>query len=154
MRIVLLLLFAVTSPAFASETGLIGNWKLLSYQLIVENEAPQDIFGTTPKGYLILTREGRMAGIVTGDNRKFGISDAELSALLKSMIAYSGKYRVEGKDFITTVDVSWNEKWNGTEQQRTFRIEGEKLFIESAPAPVAIFGGKSAVGRLVWEREK
>jgi hypothetical protein len=48
------------------------------------------------------------------------------------MLAYTGRYRVEGHDFITTVEVSWNEEWNGTEQRRHFRIEGNRLFIESA----------------------
>jgi len=43
------------------------------------------------------------------------------------MLASSGLYRVEGNDFITTVEVSWNEQWNGTEQRRHYRIEGDKL---------------------------
>jgi hypothetical protein len=54
-----------------------------------------------------------------------------VAALHKSMLAYSGKYRVEGNDFVTTVEVSWNEEWNGSEQRRHFRIDGEKLFITS-----------------------
>lgn len=62
------------------------------------------------------------------------MGDTERAAVHKSMLAYSGKYRVEGQDLITTVDISWNEEWNGTEQRRHFRIEGDKLFIESAPA--------------------
>lgn len=70
------------------------------------------------------------------------------------MLAYSGKYRVEGHDFITTVEVSWNEEWNGTEQRRHFRIEGDKLIIESAPAPSVLFQGKTDFRRIVWEREK
>jgi hypothetical protein len=32
------------------------------------------------------------------------------------------RYRVEGDDLITTVDVSWNEEWNATEQRRHDRI--------------------------------
>jgi Lipocalin-like domain len=50
---------------------------------------------------------------------------------------------LEGSDFITVVDVSWNEEWNGTEQRRHFRIEGDRLFIESAPAPSIVFPGKT-----------
>ncbi len=56
--------------------------------------------------------------------------------LHKKMAAASGKVRVEGKDFIISVDVSWNKFWNGTEQRRHFRIEGDKLFVETAPGPI------------------
>jgi hypothetical protein len=92
--------------------------------------------------------------ITTADNRKAGAGNAERAALHKSMLAYSGKYRVEGSDFITAVDVSWNEVWNGTEQKRHFRFEGDKLFIESAPAPSILFPGRTDFRRIVWEREK
>jgi hypothetical protein len=107
-----------------------------------------------PKGLLVLTREGRSIVVTTADNRKGGMGDAERAVLHKSMLAYSGKYRIEGNDFITLVDVSWNEDWNGTEQRRHYKIEGDKLFIESAPAPSIVFPGKTDFRRIVWEREK
>jgi hypothetical protein len=80
------------------------------------------------------------------------MGDAERAALHKSMLAYSGKYRTERSDSITLVDVSWNEDWHGTEQRRHCRIEGDKLFIESAPS--IVFSGKTDFRRIVWEREK
>jgi hypothetical protein len=139
----------------ASESGaLLGIWKLVSWQIIGENEEPQDVFGSNPKGYLILTPEGRSMALTTGENRVGGMGDAERAALHRSMLAYSGKYRVEGSDFITTVDVSWNEVWNGTEQRRHFRIEDDRLFIETEPAPSIVFPGKTDFRRLVWERDK
>src|ERR1700731_2622327 len=81
------------------------------------------------KGYLILTPEGRWRALTTAVDRKPEDGVAERAALQKSMLPYSGKYRVEGDDFITTVDISWNEIWNGTEQRRHYRIEGDRLFI-------------------------
>jgi Lipocalin-like domain len=155
MRTLLPILFAISSPLLADQSdALIGTWKLVSWQVIVENEAPQDIFGSNPKGYLILTREGRSIVVTTASGRKSGMGDAERAALHKSMLAYSGKFRIEGSDFITLVDVSWNEDWNGTEQRRHFRIQGDKLFIESAPASSIVFPGKTDFRRIVWEREK
>ncbi len=155
MGALLVILLAISSPAFAAQSdALIGAWKLVSWQVIVANEPPQNVFGSNPKGYLVLTREGRSIVVTTADNRKGGMGNAERAALHKSMLAYSGKYRVEGNDFITLVDVSWNEDWNGTEQRRHFRIEGDKLFIESAPAPSIVFPGRTDFRRIVWEREK
>jgi hypothetical protein len=55
---------------------------------------------------------------------------------------------------IYTVDVSWNETWNGSEQKRHFRMEGDKLILETAPAPSIIHPGKTTVAKQVFEREK
>jgi hypothetical protein len=95
-------------PAPGEAHGLVGLWKLISCQVIVDNEPSPDVFGVHPKGYLVLTREGRSIVLTTAENRKSGVGDAERAALHKSMLAYSGKYRIEGADFITLVDVSWN----------------------------------------------
>ena len=134
--------------------ALIGIWKLVSWQVIVENEAPQDVYGASPKGYLILTSEGRSMVLTTADKRTGGLGDIERAALHKSMLAYTGKYRIEGNEFITTVDVSWNEDWNGTEQRRRFTVDGDRLVIESAPGPSILFAGKTDFRRIVWERDR
>lgn len=155
MRTLLLILLFVAKPTFAAgPEDLIGVWKLVSWQVIVDNEPPQNVFGLHPRGYLVLTREGRAIALTTAENRQPGMGDAERAELHKSMLAYSGRYRIEGNDFITRVDVSWNEDWNGTEQRRHFRLDGDKLFIETAPAPSIVFPGKTDFRRIVWEREK
>ena len=155
MRALIAIILTISRPLFAAEAdSLIGIWKLVSWQVIVENQPAQNVFGVHPKGFLILTREGRSIVLTTAEDRRGGGQDAERAALHKSMLAYSGKYRIEGNDFITVVDVSWNEEWNGTEQRRHFRIEGDKLFIETVPAPSIVFPGKTDFRRIVWEREK
>src|SRR5262249_23437678 len=155
MRFLLIIFLAISGPVFAQESNpLVGTWKLVSSESIIENESPQHLFGLQPKGYLIITQEGRLMIMITADNRKAGMGDAERAALHKTMAAVSGKVRVEDKDFIISVDVSWNESWNGTEQRRHFKIEGDKLFIETEPGPSPVFPGKTSLGRLVFERDK
>ena len=141
------------SPVAEGTNCLVGNWKLVSSQVIIDGQA-QDLFGPSPKGYLILTPHGRLCAITTAEHRKPGEGDIERAALHRSMLAYTGRYRIEGSNFITVVDASWNEAWNGTEQRRHFRIEGDKLLIESTPAPSILFRGKVDFRRIVWEREK
>ena len=136
-----------------SSHALISNWKLVSWQVVVDGE-PKDLFGTRPKGYLILTREGRSMAITTAERRAAGESEAEHAALHESMLAYTGRYRVDGDEFVTRVDASWNEAWNGTEQRRRFRLDGDRLYIESAPAPSILFPGTVDYRRIVWERER
>jgi hypothetical protein len=136
----------------AAGNRLVGDWKLVSSQAIVDGK-PHDLFGPDPHGYLVLTLHGRLCAITIARHREPGEGDAGRAALHRSMMAYTGRYRVEGDDFITVVDASWNEAWNGTEQRRHFRIDGNRLFIESAPAPSLLFPGKVDFRRVVWERE-
>jgi Lipocalin-like domain len=144
----------IYDSAIAGEAdSLVGTWKFVSWQVIVDDQPPQDVFGANPRGYLVLTREGRSIVLTTADNRKGGMGEAERAALHKSMLAYSGKYRIEGSDFITHVEVSWNEDWNGTEQGAILESR-ETLFIESVPAASIVFPGKTDFRRIVWEREK
>ena len=154
MRLLLISLLMICGPVFAAEPSVVGIWKLVAFQTILDNEPPRDALGPSPKGYLILTPEGRMMTLITSSDRKAGADDPERSALHKTMFSYSGRYRVEGNTFITTVDVSWNEAWNGTEQKRHYRFEGDKLLIDTARQPSVLYPGKMTVGRLVWERDK
>ena len=66
------------------------------------------------------------------------------------MNAYSGKYRLENARFITKVDIAGDQKWVDTEQQRTYRVNGDILIIESAPVTQA---AKTVRDILEWERE-
>src|ERR1700737_4067444 len=121
MRALFAIFLALSSPVLGADVdSLIGTWKLISWQVIVENEPPQNVWGSHPKGFLVLTREGRSIVVTTAENRRAGMGDAERAALHKSMLAYSGRYRIESNDFIPLLEVSWNEEWNGTEQGRHF----------------------------------
>jgi len=67
---VALIVMAFASAGLAqTKNALVGTWKLVSWQVIVENEAPQNVFGSNPKGYLVLTPEGRSIVVTTADNR-------------------------------------------------------------------------------------
>jgi hypothetical protein len=136
-------------------TTLVGTWKLLAWELEFQDSDRRDLLGgTEPKGYVILTPEGRLMAVLTGTGRTFGQSDAEFAALFRSMTAYTGTYEVKGDQFITKVDVSWNEVWNGTDQVRNYKIEGNRLDIITAWQPHPLLPGNPIVrGILSWERE-
>jgi hypothetical protein len=155
MRALFVIFLAISGSLVAAEAdALIGVWKLVSWQVVAAGGSPQNEFGLHPKGFLVLMPDGRSIVVTTAEHRRGGMSDPERAALHKSMLAYSGKYRVEGQDLIIRVDVSWNEAWNGTEQRRHFQIESDKLFIESAPGPSILYPGKTEFRRVVWERER
>src|SRR5207249_12095182 len=52
--------------------------------------------------------------------------DADGTALFKAMMAFTGTYRLESDDkFITDVDLAWHPAWNGTQQVRFFKVDGD-----------------------------
>ncbi len=54
-------------------------------------------------------------------------SDSERVALYDTMFAYAGTYSVEAGKVIHHVDISWNEVWTGTNQIRSFEVNGNTL---------------------------
>ena len=94
-----------------------------------------------------------MMAVLTAEGRKPAETDEERAALLRTMFAYTGIYRLDGDKFVTKVDVSWNEAWTGTEQARFYKIEGNRLDIISDWLPGASIPGRPMVRAIVsWER--
>jgi Lipocalin-like domain len=134
---------------------LIGSWKLVSFVGEIKDSTERTHpFGANPNGYLLISADGRMMAVLTARERKAGTTEAEQAALLRTMVAYTGHYRIEGERFVTKVDTSWNESWNGTEQERFFKIEGEQLELTTAWAPHPTMPSSPVVrGILTWTRE-
>jgi len=134
---------------------LSGTWKLTSCIMEdVETKEQKPVWGGHPNGYLVLTPSGRWIVVQTAEGRKVPQTDEDRTAAFRSMLAYSGKYHTEGDKIVIKVDIAWDESWNGTEQVRFYKIEGEQLHIEAAPQPYANFGGKVMRGILIWAREE
>lgn len=88
MRLLVIVILAISNSALAAERDdLVGTWKLVSRQVIAENEPPQNVFGAHPKGYLVLTPEGRSIVLTTAENRRAGMEDTERAGLHKSVVA-------------------------------------------------------------------
>ena len=147
-------LFLLVKPSHADDKDrLLGTWRLLS--AVHEDVATKErkaVYGEHPNGYLVFTPEGRAFVILTADGRKVPQTEQERAAALISMSAYAGKYRLEGDKFITKVDVASNEAWKDTDQVRFYRLDGDKLYIETAPFSAPTFGGSMVRGILAWER--
>lgn len=135
--------------------GLCGSWRLVSFEMEFQVSKQREYpYGIDPAGYLVLTPEGRMMALITAKDRQLGQSDAQLAALFRTMMSYTGRYRVEDDRFITKVDVSWNQAWTGSEQERNFRIEGDRLEIVSGWIPHLGLPDKPLMrGILTWKRE-
>ena len=102
---------AFACPAFADDKDkLFSTWKVLSAVVEdVQTKEQTPLFGEHPRGYLILLPSGRMMALLVGEGRKAPRTDEERTAAYRSMVAYTGKYTVEGNKWTTKPDVAWNE---------------------------------------------
>jgi Lipocalin-like domain len=155
----LVLLSLIANPAIADDAELrqkiVGTWTLVSVVYEdQETKARTPVLGEHPRGRQIATADGRWLALVTAEGRPVPKTDAERAQALRSMIAYTGRYRVEGGKVITKVEAAWNEAWVGGEQTRLIRFEGDRLFIESPPMPHPNVGNKVVKVIVIWDREK
>ena len=147
---VLILMIVIVSPSLGQQS-LVGTYKLVSFTVDVDDQPPRETMGKSPRGYLVLTPT-RWIHVITAENRKFGTSVEEKSALWESLSTYTGLYRLDGSKIIVSVDASWNESWNGTQVTRSWQLDGNRLSITTARAPYLLDPSKMAVTRVVWEK--
>jgi hypothetical protein len=162
MRAVVLGLLAIlfTVPTARADDAelrqrIVGTWKLVS--VVYEDQATKErtpVYGEHPRGIQIATAAGRWLALMTAESRPVPKTDEERAQALKSMIAYTGRYRVENGKVITKVEAAWNEAWVGGEQVREIRFDGDRLYIQSPPMPHPNINNKMVRVVVEWEREK
>jgi hypothetical protein len=136
--------------------SLVGTWKLTRWTVRVVGETEdKEPFGPSPKGRLVMTPEGYWSVIITGANRHLARTAEEKIALFDSVLAYSGKYTIEGDKITIRVDMSGNEIFTGANQvqARFFKLDGEKLIVRTPEINSSALPGKKIVGTNIFERE-
>jgi hypothetical protein len=153
------LLMIATTAARADDAALrkqiVGVWTLVS--VVYEDQVTKErtpVLGEKPRGRQIATADGRWLALVTAEGRPIPKTDEQRAQALRSMIAYTGRYRVEDGRVITKVEAAWNEAWVGGEQIRFIRFEGDRLFIESPPMPHPNVNDKTVKVIVIWDREQ
>jgi hypothetical protein len=156
MTVAIGLILASQSAIADEQEKLLGIWKLLSVEIEFQDGSPRrPSYGQNPTGYIIFAAQGRMMAVLEGEGRKAARTDEERAVLFRTMFAYTGMYRLEGDEWITKVDVSWNPAWNGTDQVRFYKLDGDRLQVTSAwPPSPNLPGAPNTRGVLMWERVK
>ena len=136
-------------------TGIVGSWKIVSFDIEFQDTGERrPYFGGPANGYGLFTRDGRAMFYLEADKRKPATDDAKRAIAYRGILAYTGRYRIEGDRFITSVDGSWNVVWTGTDVGRTFKLAGDRLDIIADWAAAPLFNNRMARGVLTWQRER
>lgn len=166
LRVVPLLTALVIVLAFAqalaqaqrnadARSRIVGSWRILSYELEFQDSRDRRLtLGAHPNGYLVFGADGRMMAYLEGDGRKTPRTDEERAAAYRALIAYTGKYRVQGDKWTTKVDGAWNVEWTGTDQERSFTLDGDRLTVLAQWNRNPFYDGRMTRGHLTFEREK
>jgi len=140
--------FIISGQSLAQQS-LIGTYKLVSTDNRLDGLRISPM-GKSQHGYLVITPKVYIQ-FFTADERKRGTSIEAKAALLDTLAAWAGPYRIEGNKITISVDTAWTEVWKGSEQTRTFELKGKRLTITTAPQPSATQPGKTFTSRVEWE---
>lgn len=132
-----------------------GVWRLRSYarRFLDTGEVRTDML---PHAYILYTPGGFMMSVTVEENRQRPagavLTDAERIRLFNSIVsAYAGTYSVTDNVVTHTVEISWNEAWTGTRQERLFSVSGDTLTLETTPRTSGR-DSREFVNTLTWER--
>ena len=145
----LVLVLLIATPSLGQQS-LVGTYKLVSLVNELDGK-PYEQMGKAPHGYLVLTPT-HFIYFITAENRKFGTSVEDKAALLDSLVAYAGVYRVEGDKLIQTIEVSWSEGEKGKTRVETLELSGNRLTLKVGPMPFPRDPSKTQIRRQVWEK--
>ena len=128
---------------------VVGSWRLVSWvEVETESKAVHTAFGENPTGVITYTPDGRMSLFIIDPKRKPSSgpkpSDTEAVDLYRTMIAYSGAYSIDGNKVTYKIEVSWNQAWTGTNQQRFIEVKDDQLTIKT-PSIISPISGKESV---------
>lgn len=114
-----------------------------------------DALGADPVGYLSYGEDGRMSAIVVRRDRQPPAdavpTDDEKLRLFDGMLAYAGTFTVLEDKVVHHVDASWNERWTGTDQVRFYKLDGDILTVDGAPASDP-HTGEEVIHRILFRK--
>jgi len=149
---------ADSGQADSVQQAILGTWRLVSYvREEVPSGAKSDVMGAHPSGYINYGRDGRMMVMIVGGERKKPLgavaTPEEAQALMTSMLAYAGTYTIDAqaKTVVHHIDISWDQARTGTDQVRSYKLEGKHITLTTEPSADPATG-KKTVRTLVWEK--
>lgn len=140
----------------AARRQVAGTWALVEHKTTLANGEVRRAFGTAPKGLFIFHPDGHTAVQIVDPNRPAtpvaSASDADISALTRTYLAYFGTYDVDPatRKIVVHTTADLNPLNTGAEQIRFFEFEGDLMYLQPPPSPQP--GGGQQVSRITWRR--
>jgi hypothetical protein len=136
---------------------LAGTWTLVSVDNVLADGTRTQPYGPSPQGLLILDAGGRYSVHIFRPNRPmFASNDKsrgtpdEYKAAIQGSNSHFGRYAVDAANRVITFRIEHASfpNWEGTEQKRTFTLEGDELKYSVRTTTT----GGAEIGEVVWKR--
>ena len=141
------------TPEDQARAVLVGTWRLVSFELRNPNGDLSYPFGRDAKGYVFYTPDGFMSAAFMGANRlqpkSADLADTTRGVNFDAFNAYCGRFDVRGDRVFHHVEVASLPQWSGHDQERIFKIDGDRLILETPPLTIA---AQAPTAYLIWER--
>ncbi|UUE28540.1 lipocalin-like domain-containing protein (plasmid) [Rhodococcus qingshengii] len=138
---------------------LVGAWKLVSALEVFTDGQCQTEFGPNAAGYLSYSPNGIVTAILgdmsrpnSGASDPQSASDDDLAAMSHGFIAYAGPFTIipAADTVVHHLDLALFTDWQGGEQLRSVRIDGDYLYITGSPRITS--DGRCFHSELCWKR--
>lgn len=117
---------------------ILGRWDIVSWLQHYDDGRRQAPLGETLEGFIRYVPDGDMICMIANARRasftsgsQWNASDADKAGAYGTMLAYAGRWRIEGETVVHEVALSLFPNWKGGEQRRQVRLDGDTLFIEA-----------------------
>ncbi|WP_178129575.1 alpha/beta fold hydrolase [Pseudomonas sp. PB120] len=135
----------------------VGRWEILSWEQAFDDGRRELPMGEHLHGFILYTEGGHMSCMIARAQRpnfetggQWNASDAEKAGAYSSLLAYGGRYELNGDVITHFVDISLFPNWVGGAQKRRFDVNDDGTLTLSARLEEGTPQARSA--RLVWRR--
>jgi hypothetical protein len=137
---------------------IIGRWDIVSWQQLYDDGRRTAPLGETLEGFIRYLPDGDMVCMIARADRanfttggQWNADAAEKAVAYGSMLAYAGRYRIDGDTVTHSVEASLFPNWKGGEQRRDVRLDGDTLYIE---ARLEAGTSEARKAQLKWRRAR
>ncbi|MFD9205876.1 lipocalin-like domain-containing protein [Streptomyces sioyaensis] len=140
-----------------AQSELVGRWDIVSWEQAYDDGRIQYPLGEDLEGFLRYTTDGEMTVMITSRDRpvftsggQWDADDEELAGAYRSMLAYAGRYDIDGDVVVHHVELSLFPNWKGGQQRRRFVFREDGALALEARLETGTPQARTA--RLVWRR--
>ena len=149
----------LTAQEMMTKEKVIGPWQCVSFKATAGDKVSYPL-GERPGGFIEITPTRYWVMLIDPTRKAPAgatLTDAESISLMKSQVAYTGKYDVDpaqtpdGIKITIHVDAASNQGLTGKDRVLYARVEGNKMIVKS-PALVVGTSGVTSVVQLEYVR--
>jgi Lipocalin-like domain len=133
-------------------TQLVGSWRLVSVQFKMSDDG--EVIEEHHNGVCTFDADGRWTAISTPFGVAVPETDGDRAAVFSRIVAFSGRFRLDGNQMFTKIDVAWNPAFVNAEWLRIIDLNGNRLTMTQPEWEHPFFPGRKTVVTVIWVREQ